>query len=131
MVGSRPAKIKTRNLISPIVQVVGRKTVWLAPPNVAAAMYPYHSTSSDADRSHNPAANATNPLMSNTSRVDVFPATPHETEASQTEFPLFWDAVPDEASCVTLNPGDLLFFPPGWWHAMRSEDVSFSVSMWF
>lgn len=110
------------------MQVVGRKTVWLAPPSVAAAMYPY---SSGADKSHNPAANTTSPLMSNTSRVDVFPATVHEVEASQSAFPLFWDAVPDEASCVTLNPGDLLFFPPGWWHAMRSEDVSFSVSMWF
>ncbi|KAF9234029.1 hypothetical protein BU15DRAFT_90132 [Melanogaster broomeanus] len=87
------------------VQVVGRKTVWLAPPNVAASMYPHDSSPDDTDRSHNPAANNTNPLLSNTSRVD--------------------------ALCVILNPGDLLFFPPGWWHAMRSEDVSFSVSMWF
>ncbi|KAI9568999.1 hypothetical protein HD554DRAFT_2094505 [Boletus coccyginus] len=110
------------------VQVVGRKTVWLAPPNLTPAMYPYHQSSLGADKSHNPAANAINPLMSNTSQVDVF--TP-ETEASRTAFPSFWDTVPDEASCVTLNPGDLLFFPPGWWHAMRSEDVSFSVSMWF
>ncbi|KAF8123724.1 hypothetical protein EV363DRAFT_1435596 [Boletus edulis] len=96
------------------VQVVGRKTVWLAPPTVGPAI-------------HNPAAG----LMSNTSQVDVFPTTLGETVASQSAFPLFWDTVPDEAYCVTLNPGDLLFFPPGWWHAMRSEDVSFSVSMWF
>ncbi|KAF8558526.1 Clavaminate synthase-like protein [Imleria badia] len=109
------------------VQVVGRKTVWLAPPNVAAAMYPYPSSPLAPDRSHNPAANATSPLLSNTSQVDVF----LETEVSQTAFPLFWDTVPDKASSVTLSPGDLLFFPPGWWHAMRSEDVSFSVSMWF
>ena len=122
MVSTR-AVCQQRNLIShAIVQVVGRKTVWLAPPDVDAAMYPYQSA---PDRSHNPAANAISPLLSNTSQVDVF----LETE-SQT-FPLFWDTVPDEASCVTLNPGDLLFFPPGWWHAMRSEDVSFSVSMWF
>ncbi|KAF8432414.1 hypothetical protein L210DRAFT_3413778 [Boletus edulis BED1] len=106
------------------VQVVGRKTVWLAPPTVGPAMYPHPSTT---DKSHNPAAG----LMSNTSQVDVFPTTLGETVASQSAFPLFWDTVPDEAYCVTLNPGDLLFFPPGWWHAMRSEDVSFSVSMWF
>ena len=123
-VSPRAAKNTTRNLIA-AVQVVGRKTVWLAPPKAAAAMYPYHSASSAADRSHNPAAS---PLMGNTARVDVFR---HETDASQTDFPLFWDVVPDMASCVTLSPGDLLFFPPGWWHAMRSEDVSFSVSMWF
>lgn len=132
MVSPRAAKIMPCNLISSlIVQVVGRKTVWLAPPNVAAAMYPYQSSLAGADKSHNPAANTTSPLMSNTSRVDVFPATLHEIETSQSAFPLFWNSVPDEASCVSLNPGDLLFFPPGWWHAMRSEDVSFSVSMWF
>ncbi|KIJ17138.1 hypothetical protein PAXINDRAFT_98211 [Paxillus involutus ATCC 200175] len=113
------------------VQVVGRKTVWLAPPNIAASMYPYDASPSGTDRSHNPAANNTNPLLSNTSRVDVFPTTPQGIEASQMAFPLFWKAVPDKALCVTLDPGDLLFFPPGWWHAMRSEDVSFSVSMWF
>ncbi|KAF9228721.1 Clavaminate synthase-like protein [Gyrodon lividus] len=113
------------------VQVVGRKTVWLAPPNIAACMYPYDRSPTGTDKSHNPAANNTNPLLSNTSRVDVFPGTPQAIEASQMAFPLFWKAVPDKALCVTLNPGDLLFFPPGWWHAMRSEDVSFSVSMWF
>ncbi|KAG8217265.1 hypothetical protein J3R82DRAFT_5358 [Butyriboletus roseoflavus] len=97
------------------VQVVGRKTVWLAPPSVAAAMYPYQSSPSGADRSHNPAANTTSPLMSNTSRVDVFPA--------------YLTRMPDEASCVTLSPGDLLFFPPGWWHAMRSEDLYISLGV--
>ncbi|KIJ63250.1 hypothetical protein HYDPIDRAFT_113215 [Hydnomerulius pinastri MD-312] len=116
------------------VQVVGRKTVWLAPPDcdVAKSMYPYGPSSTGiVDKTHNPAANAADPLMSNTSRVDVFPATSQAIEASQKEFPRFWDAVPGKALCVTLNPGDLLFFPPKWWHAMRSEDVSFSVSMWF
>ncbi|KAG9318203.1 Clavaminate synthase-like protein [Chiua virens] len=113
------------------VQVVGRKMVWLAPPSVASAMYPYQPSLCVADTSHNPASNATSPHMSNTSQVDVFPATLDARNASQLAFPLFWDAVPDEAFCVTLNPGDLLFFPPGWWHGMQSEDVSFSVSMWF
>lgn len=110
-----------------VVQVVGCKTVWLASPDVAAAMYPYPSSPSVADKSHNPAANTTSPSMSNTSQVDVFAT----SDASKSDFPLFWDAVPDRASYVTLNPGDLLFFPPGWWHGMRSEAVSFSVSMWF
>ncbi|KAH7890000.1 hypothetical protein F5I97DRAFT_621915 [Phlebopus sp. FC_14] len=114
------------------VQVVGRKTVWLAPPDATQFMYPYGTPAAGtSDKSHNPAANTSSPLMSNTSRVDVFPANPQMKEESQKQFPAFWDAVRDRALSVTLEPGDLLFFPPGWWHAMRSEDVSFSVSMWF
>ncbi|OBZ75171.1 Lysine-specific demethylase 8, partial [Grifola frondosa] len=52
-------------------QVVGRKTVWLAPPDATLSMYPYSSQSGTATP-HNPAANNTNVSMSNTSRVDVF-----------------------------------------------------------
>lgn len=69
--------------------------------------------------------------MSNTSRVDVFPDTAETEQGSRNEFPAFWKEVPLKAMCVTLEPGDVLFFPPGWWHAMRSEETSFSVSMWF
>ncbi|KAH9843017.1 Clavaminate synthase-like protein [Rhodofomes roseus] len=108
-------------------QVVGQKTVWLAPPQATPAMYPYPPPSGNAsDRTHNPAANTTNPCMSNTSRVDVF-----APRGSQDEMPLFWEEAVPHAMSVTLEPGDLLFFPPGWWHAMRSENTSFSVSMWF
>ncbi|KAH7908586.1 hypothetical protein BJ138DRAFT_1157340 [Hygrophoropsis aurantiaca] len=113
-------------------QVVGRKTVWLAPPDVQDQMYPYSErTSGIADKAHNPAANTTNPMMSNTSRVDVFPSSEEAETQSKSQFPAFWENVPKKASCAILEPGDMLFFPPGWWHAMRSEEPSFSVSMWF
>lgn len=62
--------------------------------------------------------------MSNTSRVDVF-------APDDAKYPLFAERVIPSAMCATLEPGDLLYFPPGWWHAMRSEETSFSVSMWF
>lgn len=62
--------------------------------------------------------------MSNTSQLDVFAADEHQ-------FPLFYEHVVPQAMCAILEPGDLLFIPVGWWHAMRSEDVSFSVSTWF
>ncbi|TFK45986.1 Clavaminate synthase-like protein [Heliocybe sulcata] len=113
-------------------QVVGRKTVWLAPPGATASMYPYSApTSSPAvsgtdKESRNPAVNNIDPSLSNTSRVDVF-----ARAQSREEFPAFWENAVAQAMAVTLEPGDLLFFPPGWWHAMRSDDVSFSVSMWF
>jgi hypothetical protein len=116
----------------PKAQVVGRKTVWLAPPtpSITKAMYPFPPTSGSSEtevteRARNPAANLLVPSMANTTQVDVF------SDQSKDKFPLFWrDAVP-EALSATLEPGDVLFFPPGWWHAMRSEDMSFSVSMWF
>ncbi|KAG8874728.1 hypothetical protein FRB97_005686 [Tulasnella sp. 331] len=94
------------------VQVVGRKTVWLAPPYVTPWMYPHDLS------------------LSNTSRVDVFSTS--NLPRSDNAVPLFYThVVPSLAQRVTLQPGDMLLFPPGWWHAMRSEDVSISVSMWF
>ncbi|KZT11596.1 Clavaminate synthase-like protein [Laetiporus sulphureus 93-53] len=110
-------------------QVVGRKTVWLSPPDVTPSMYPYPPPSeSTSDQPHNPAANNASPSMSNTSRVDVFQ---RRDDAGGGALPLFWKDVVPRAMSVTLEPGDLLFFPPGWWHAMRGEETSFSVSMWF
>ncbi|KAJ7273147.1 hypothetical protein C8J57DRAFT_1316919 [Mycena rebaudengoi] len=32
---------------------------------------------------------------------------------------------------ASLDAGDLLYMPVGWWHAMRADCRSFSVSMWF
>lgn len=69
-------------------------------------------------------ADGEDPLMGNTSRVDVF-------QADRGEHPDFWRRVAPEAMWVTLEAGDVLFFPPGWWHAMRADAISFSVSMWF
>jgi hypothetical protein len=110
-------------------QVVGRKTVWLAPPtsSVTEAMYPYPppSPASDYESARNPAANQLAPSMTNTAQVDVF------SDQDRDRFPLFWKYAVPEALSATLEPGDVLFFPPGWWHAMRSEERSFSVSMWF
>jgi lysine-specific demethylase 8 len=65
--------------------------------------------------------------MSNTSRVDVFSV----RDAGQEGFDGFWNQVVPIALHGTLELGDLLFIPPGWWHSMRAEETSLSVSMWF
>ena len=121
-------------------QVVGHKTVWLAPPSASPHMYPYPSSfptaacapAASEDAPRNPAANSESQCMSNTSRVDVFsPGDVANGAPLRDSYPDFWKNVAGAAMSVTLAPGDLLFFPPGWWHAMRSEETSFSVSMWF
>ncbi|KAJ7063462.1 hypothetical protein C8F01DRAFT_1209770 [Mycena amicta] len=45
---------------------------------------------------------------------------------------MVWLAPPSCGPCRNaLGPGDVLYIPAGWWHAMRAESRSFSVSMWF
>jgi len=63
--------------------------------------------------------------MENTSQLDVF------STDSDKEYSNFLDQVVPSSMTATLGPGDMLFFPPGWWHAMRSETTSISISMWF
>ena len=121
---------KAPSLTCDAAQVAGRKTVWLAPPSATPSMFSYSQTDTESSEPRNPAANKTEASMSNTSRVNVFAVGPEE-DVSRREHAQFWADVPVQATSVTLEPGDLLFFPPGWWHAMRSEETSFSVSMWF
>lgn len=60
-------------------------------------------------------------FMTNTSRVDVFSSVP----TVEDEFPRFTDEVEPEAMWTVLEPGDMLFIPPLWFHGMKSlERVS-------
>nr|GAT53338.1 leucine-rich repeat-containing protein SOG2 [Mycena chlorophos] len=79
------------------VQVVGRKTVWLAAPEARRGMY--------AD--------------GNTSAVDVF----SPDREKQREFLLV------EGLSGSLEAGDMLFIPAGWWHGMRAESRITCVSV--
>jgi lysine-specific demethylase 8 len=110
----------SRNAHGTLVQVVGYKSVWLAPPSVSAFMHSFqHSQESGQTIDINELK------MGNTSRLDVF------STDSDEEYSHLLDQVAPSSMTATLGPGDMLFFPPGWWHAMRSETTSFSISMWF
>lgn len=85
-----------------LAQISGRKRLWLVPPGNDAAMYP--------SRKHD--------FRSTLSRMD-----PELTDP--TEFPLFARVSPIE---VTLEPGDCLFLPRGWWHRVKALDPSISVN---
>lgn len=101
------------------VQVVGHKEVWLAPPDARAYM-DTHRRGSDL--------HPVGSLMENTSRIDVFGDVPAD----------FRNHVSRRAQHAILGPGDMLFFPPMWWHAMRAleqvrfqDNLGFSMSFWF
>lgn len=74
------------------------------------------------------ATNKAEANLSNTSRVDVFASSSNDIAINHSGF---WEHVVPKAMSITLSPGDMLFFPAGWWHAMRNDTSSFSVSMWF
>ncbi|KAI5122990.1 hypothetical protein M0805_006868 [Coniferiporia weirii] len=119
------------------VQVVGQKTVWIAPPRVSHALSPnsepVQTRPLSSSRSQSPDCKhkSADAVLGNTSRIDVFSLLDSDSSENCNSASLVREVIAPAAMCATLCPGDMLFFPPGWWHAMRSESVSFSVSMWF
>eukprot|EP00117_Sycon_ciliatum_P015165 scpid59953/ scgid15126/ Lysine-specific demethylase 8; JmjC domain-containing protein 5; Jumonji domain-containing protein 5 len=85
-------------------QVVGKKLIRLYSSAHSDLLYPHDSA-----------------MMHNTSQVDC------ENPDLQ-RFPKFAEAPFWE--CV-VQPGDLLYIPPKFWHYVRSLSVSFSVSFWW
>lgn len=95
--------------------------MWLAPPSVSDSMHTFSQSSFGTG-----GGGTFSSSLSNTSRIDVF----SKVQDLQ-DFPDFVGKVVPLSMAGTLGPGDALFFPPGWWHSMRSESTSFSFSMWF
>lgn len=87
-----------------LCQIAGTKKIILYPEKDSQYLYPHE-----------------NNLLFNTSRVDV-ENPDHDT------FPEFKKATKKE--CL-LQPGDVLYIPPKYWHHVRALDNSFSVSFWW
>ncbi|MGB5600680.1 MAG: cupin-like domain-containing protein [Thiothrix litoralis] len=85
-----------------LAQISGRKRVWLVPPSASPAMYP----SSKYD------------YRSTLSEVE-----PNTWDAKR--HPLFATVRPVE---ITLEPGQMLFIPRGWWHRVMSLTPSISIN---
>lgn len=71
--------------------------------------------------------------MRNTSSLPVSLVTAdflpeEELESYQRKFPLFFSATCID---VEMNPGDMLYLPKGWWHAVQAVDPSVSISNWW
>ncbi|KAJ3031969.1 UNVERIFIED_CONTAM: Lysine-specific demethylase 8 [Siphonaria sp. JEL0065] len=85
-------------------QVIGRKYIRLYSPSESGRLYPHEEG-----------------MLLNTSRVDV-------EDPNSEAFPEFMGAIYED--CV-VGPGEMLFIPQGWWHFVKAETASFSVSFWF
>jgi hypothetical protein len=89
-----------------LAQVFGSKRVMLYPPSCGPNLYP--------------ALGDRNPHCS---RVNVF-------SPDLVRFPRYADAASSAVRC-NLRPGNMLYIPKGWWHAVESLDVSISVNIWW
>lgn len=36
----------------------------------------------------------------------------------------------NNARIVTLNPGEVLFLPHGWWHYVENKETAISINVW-
>lgn len=94
-----------------LCQVVGTKYVRLYAPDQGPAMYPRGIEAGGVN-------------MGNTSEVDV----EGDEVRMRDRFPRFMEARYVE---TVLGEGECLYIPVGWWHYVRSLEVSFSVSFWW
>jgi len=85
-----------------LAQIKGRKQVWLVPPSESSSMYP----SKKYD------------YRSTLSEVE-----PNTWDAKR--HPLFAEITPIE---ITLEAGEMLFIPRGWWHRVLSLTPSISIN---
>ncbi|ORW04267.1 cupin-like domain-containing protein [Mycobacterium kyorinense] len=88
-----------------LTQIRGRKQLMLCPPREIARLYPY------------PFRYVGNHI----SQVNV--ASP-----DLTQFPAWAQA---DRAVVELDPGDMLFIPTYWWHAVWGIDQNMSISYWW
>lgn len=90
-----------------LVQVLGTKKLTLFPPEASDGVYP----SQDKGIEH-------------TSRLNVF------APIDPVDYPLYQHAA-GMAHEVVLNPGDVLYIPRSWWHAVETVEASVSVNVWW
>lgn len=93
----------SENLLS---QIKGRKRVILFPPREEKHLYP-----------------AIGYKLPHCSQVDVF-------SPDIVKYPLFTKASVHRQEFV-LEPGNILYIPSNWWHALESLDISMSVNIWW
>lgn len=96
-------------------QVVGAKYIRLYSPDCSPWMYP-----------------VVEGLTTNSSQIDLEADILSESDGVETKrypaYPGFADL--PFIDCI-LQPGQMLYIPPSWWHFVKSLSCSFSVSFWY
>jgi hypothetical protein len=95
-----------------LAQIRGKKQMILCPPRETGRLYPF-----PLSYAANPYSRAANHM----SQVDV-------VSPDLTRFPGWADA---ERAVVELNPGDILFIPFYWWHAVWGIELNMSINYWW
>lgn len=96
------------------VQVAGSKRAFLFPPSAAPYLHLFPPTTSQANTSSIPTQDY---LLSGSDRE---------------EFPDLEKALSNpDTRHVTLEAGDALYIPQGWFHCLKSTSISVSVNAWF
>ncbi len=95
-----------------LAQIRGRKQVILCPPREIARLYPFPFSY---------AANPYSPAANHMSQVDVL-------SPDLTRFPAWAHA---DRTLLELGPGDMLFIPVYWWHAVYGIDQNMSINYWW
>lgn len=86
------------------VQILGKKKFLLFSPSQTDKLYQAHGT----EHSH-------------LSRINVF-------DPDESKFPRYTNA---EGAEVIVKPGDMLYIPRDWWHAVETLETSISVNFWW
>jgi Cupin-like domain len=95
-----------------LAQIRGRKHVILCPPREIARLYPFPFSY---------AANPYSPAANHMSQVNVL-------SPDLTRFPAWAHA---DRALLELGPGDMLFIPVFWWHAVCGIDQNMSINYWW
>jgi hypothetical protein len=95
-----------------LAQIRGRKQVILCPPREIARVYPFP---------FNYAANPYSYAANHQSQVNVL-------SPDLTRFPAWAHA---DRALLELGPGDMLFIPVYWWHAVWGIEQNMSINYWW
>lgn len=88
-----------------LVQLIGRKTLWLAAPGEARNVYPYSFLSGAPNLAHADLERPDLQRWPRSARV--------------------------RAQVGTIEPGEGVFIPSMWWHQVRTDSTSVSVNVWW
>lgn len=117
-----------------LCQLAGEKTVLILPPECSSDLYPTpEAPAADPKDTANPTIESQSWLrdppiprrqVENASQID-----PEEPDLLA--FPKAEAVLRDRLEVCHLRQGECLFLPPLWWHHVRAETASVSISHWF